>query len=67
MVASNDIQTQITQAEEAEKARLCAGEQVLVGATKYQDSSTLNAVAKEKTLLPLFFDFTALNIQYLQE
>ena len=67
MVASNDIQTQITQAEEAEKARLYTGEQVLVGATKYQDSSTLNAVAKEKTPLPLFSDFTALNIQYLQE
>ena len=67
MVVSNDIQTQITQAEEAEKARLSAGEQVLVGATKYQDSSTLNAVAKEKTPVPLFSDFAPLDIQYLQE
>ena len=67
MVASNDIQTQITQAEEAEKARLYTGEQVLVGATKYQDSSTLNVVAKEKTPLPLFSDFAPLDIQYLED
>lgn len=67
MIQSNCLQEHITQAAEAEKARMHSGEQVLVGATKYQDLSTLNAVAKATTSAPQFSDFTALNIQYLQE
>ena len=67
MVQSNHIQEQIAQAAEAEKALFNSGEQVLVGATKYQDSSTFNAVAKASVAKQKFSDFTSLTIQYIQE
>ena len=67
MVQSNHIQEQIAQAAEAEKALFNSGEQVLVGATKYQDSSTFNAVAKATVAKQKFSDFTSLTIQYIQE
>jgi methylmalonyl-CoA mutase len=67
IVQSNDLQKAIFAVAEAEKARLRTGEQVLVGATKYQDSTSLNAVAKATASLQQYADFTPLTIQYLQE
>ena len=67
VVQSNDLQKAIIAVAEAEKARLRSGEQVLVGATKYQDSMSLNAVAKATASLQQYADFTPLSIQYLQE
>ena len=67
IIQNNHLQKSIFAAAEAEKVRLLSGEQVLVGATKYQDSSTLNAVAKKTDSEQQFSDFTPLTIQYLQE
>ena len=61
------MQKAIFTVAEAEKARLRTGEQVLVGATKYQDSTSLNAVAKATTSVRQYSDFTPLSIQYLQK
>ena len=54
VVQNNHLQESIFAAEEAENARLRSGEQVLVGATKYQDSTTLNAVAKATVFAPIY-------------
>ena len=67
VVQSNHLQKSIFVVAAAEKARLRFGEQVLVGATKYQDSTTINAVAKVTASLQQYTDFTPLTIQYLQE
>ena len=67
VVQNNHLQESIFVTAAAEEARLRSGEQVLVGATKYQDSTTLNAVAKATASLQQFSDFTPLTIQYLQE
>lgn len=67
VVKNNRLQKSIFTVAEAEKARLFSGEQVLVGATKYQDSSTLNAVAKKTASVQQFSNFTPLTIEYLQE
>ena len=67
VVQSNDLQKAIFAVAEAENARLRIGEHVLVGATKYQDSTSLNAIAKATASLQQYADFTPLSIQYLQE
>ena len=67
VVQNNHLQESIFAAEKTEKARLRSGEQVLVGATKYQDSTTLNAVKKTREPVHQFADFKSLTIQYLQE
>ena len=53
--------------KEIENALLRSGEQVLVGATKYQDSTTLNAVTKARVSMHQFTNFKPLTIQYLQQ
>ena len=67
VVQNNHLQESISAAEEIENALLRSGEQVLVGATKYQDSTTLNAVTKARVSMHQFTNFKPLTIQYLQQ
>ena len=67
IVQSNQLKNNITTTAAAEKARINSEEQVLVGATKYQDTATLSAAIETKDLIPKFTDFKPLTTNYLQQ
>jgi len=67
IVDSNRLQKSIASTAALEKKRLHAGEQVLVGATKYQDDTTLNVKAQLEAPPDLYSDFIPLTLQYLQQ
>ena len=67
IVDSNRLQKSIASTAALEKKRLHAGEQVLVGATKYQDDTTLNVKAQLEAPSDLYSDFIPLTLQYLQQ